>query len=451
MTKDPHLYHIPPQSLEAEESLLASVLVNNSIFHDIVDVVTPGDFYRASHQKIFGAIVDLFSRKGPVDLTTLSNALRKRGQLEEIGGSTYLSNMIDQVPLAVNAPHYAQIIREKACLRDLIETANHVVKRCFEDRDGAGEILDEAQRRINDIAIGGQNETFTTMQELTDRTYEYLESLNAGKAPKGIKTGFWQLDAITGGFIGSKLIVLGARPRIGKTSMMLNMSANMARNGHKVGIFSIEMDKEELDISLLAAEAGINSLRLKFGTGPDQYDWDKISDASARKRSWPIIIDDTGALPIMELCRRARKMKRIGCEIIFIDQFSKIKGDRRKNKFEEATEIVERLGDLKKELRLPIVLLAQINRKLEDRGNKKPNLADLKNTGQLEEEADIVLLLHREEEYYPMDDNKGLANLEIAKHRGGPCKDIELLWDAKRTLFRSAKLEPEQPWYGDQE
>ena len=388
MTKDPHLYHIPPQSLEAEESLIASILVNNSIFLDIFDLVVPSDFYRASHQKIFRAIFDLFSRKEPVDLTTLSNELRKRGQLEQIGGSTYLSNVIDQVPFAVNAPHYARIVREKACLRNLIETANVIVKRCFEDRDNAIDILDDAQKRINDIAISGQNETFTTMKKLTEQTYEYLESLNANKAPKGIKTGFWELDMITGGFIGSKLIVLGARPRIGKTSLMVNMSANMARNGHKVGIFSIEMDKEELDISLLSAESGINSMRLRFGKGPDRYDWEKIVEASERKSKWPIIIDDTGALPIMELCRRARKMKRIGCEIIFIDQFSKIKGDRRKTKFEEATEIVERLGDLKKELRLPVVLLAQINRKLEDRGNKKPTLADLKNTGQLEEEAD---------------------------------------------------------------
>lgn len=443
--KDPHLYHIPPQSLEAEESLLASILVNNSIFHDIADIITPSDFYRSAHQKIFGAIVDLFSKKEPADLTTLTNALRKCGHLEEMGGPAYLSKMIEQVPYAVNAAHYARIVREKACLRTLIETANVIARRCFEDRDGAGDILDEAQRRINDIAIGGQNETFTTMKELTDQTYEYLESLNAGKAPKGIKTGFWQIDAITGGFTGSKLIVIGARPRIGKTSFMLNLSANMAKNGHQVGIFSIEMDREELDISLLAAEAGINSLRLKHGTGPDRYDWDKISDASDRKSTWPIIIDDTGGLSIMELCRRARKMKRLGCEIIFIDQFSKIKGDRRKTKFEEATEIVERLGDLKKELRLPIVLLAQINRKLEDRGNKKPMLADLKNTGQLEEEGDIVLLLHREEEYCPLPENEGLANLEIAKHRGGPCKDIELLWDAKRTLFRSAKPE-QQEW-----
>jgi len=190
-------------------------------------------------------------------------------------------------------------------------------------------------------------------------------------------------------------------------------------------------------------------MRLRFGKGPDKYDWEKIIEASDRKSKWPIIIDDTGALPIMELCRRARKMKRVGCEVIFIDQFSKIKGDRRKTKFEEATEIVERLGDLKKELRIPIILLAQINRKLEDRVNKKPTLADLKNTGQLEEEADIVLLLHREEEYNPLPENKGKANLEIAKHRGGPCRDIELLWDAKRTLFTSAKPAPEE-WSGCQ-
>ena len=444
MTKDPYLYHLPPQSLETEESLLASILVDNRTYHDIVDIINPNDFYRSAHQKIFAAMTELFSKKEPVDLSIITNCLRKHGQLEEIGGPLYLTQLIDQVPLAVNAPHYARIVREKSCLRTLIETANFIAKRCFEDQDNVSDILDDAQRKITDINIGGQNETFTTMEELTCQTYEYLEGLNAGKALKGIKTGFWELDMLTGGFFGSKLIVLGARPRIGKTSLMLNMARNIARNGHKVGIFSIEMDKEDLDIGLLSAESGINSMRLKIGSGPDKYDWEKIQQASERKSEWPIIIDDTGALPIMELARRARKMKREGCEIVFIDQFSKIKGNRRKTKFEEATEIVECIGDLKKGLRLPIVLLAQINRKLEDRGDKKPMLADLKNTGQLEEEADIALLLHREEEYYPSSENMGKAELEIAKHRGGPCRDIALKWDAKRTLFTSAEPEPYQ-------
>ena len=444
MTKDPSLNNLPPQSIEAEESVLSAIMVNNNKYFDIVDTLTPPDFYRSAHQKIFSAMVKLFSKKEPIDLTTLTNILCKQNQLEEIGGSSYLAKIVDTVPFAVNAPHYAQIVREKACLRQLIEKANTIIKRCFEDSDSAAIILDDAQREITSINIGGQNDTFTTMEELTCQTYESLEALNSGEAPKGIKTGFWELDMLTGGFIGSKLIILGARPRIGKTSMMLNMSRNMAKNGHRVGIFSVEMDKEELDISLLSAESGINSMRLKTGTGPDKYDWEKIQQASEQKSKWPIIIDDTGALPIMELCRRARKMKRSGCEIIFIDQFSKIKGNRRKNKFEEATEIVECLGDLKKELRLPVVLLAQINRKLEDRGNKKPTLADLKNTGQLEEEADIALLLHREEEYYPSSENKGKANLEIAKHRGGPCRDIALNWDAKRTKFTSAEPEPNQ-------
>jgi replicative DNA helicase len=444
MTKDPSLYNLPPQSIEAEESVLSSIMVNNDIFLAVADILTPGDFYRSAHQKVFSAMVKLVSQNEPVDLTTLSNILKKQNQLEEIGGSSYLVKIIDEVPLAINAPHYAKIVREKASLRELIEKANTIIRRCYNGQGEAGLILDEAQREITSINIAGQNETFTTMEKLTYQTYEYLETLNAGRAPKGIKTGFWELDMLTGGFIGSKLIVLGARPRIGKTSIMLNMAASMAKNGHKVGIFSIEMDKEELDISLLSAESGINSMRLRMGSGPDKYDWEKIVRASEKKSKWPVIIDDTGALPIMELCRRARKMKRDGCEIVFIDQFSKIRGDRRKNKFEEATEIVERLGDLKKELRMPVVLLAQINRKLEDRGNKKPTLADLKNTGQLEEEADIALLLHREEEYYPSPENKGKANLEIAKHRGGPCRDIALNWDAKRTLFTSAETEPKQ-------
>ena len=438
---DPMSNRVPPHNREVEESLLCSLILDNQVFDDVAGVISPGDFYTPALQKIYTAISTLLTKgRQPVDLPILASYLQDQGELENVGGAPYLASLVNDIPIASNAQRYAQIIAGKAALRQLIEKSHRIISECFECSEPPDEIIDRAQAEITGIQVGGLAECFVKMDQLTLETADRLEAARKGRNDQGIKTGIYELDTLTGGFWGSKLIIVGARPRIGKTAFMCNIARNMAKVGHMVGIFSIEMDRGEIDDRFLAAESGVNSLRFNYLRGNDPQtlaDWNRITEAMCRKSEWPIIVDDTGGLPILELCRRARRMKKAGVKIIFIDQFSKIRGDRSRSKFEEATGIVECLGDLKKELRMPVVLLAQINRKLEDRRIKKPTLADLKNTGQLEEEADIALLLHREAEYRPTPENRAKAVLSIAKHRGGPCKDIELLWDAKRTMFKN--------------
>lgn len=427
---------IPPQNIEAEEAVLAACLLSQKAFEDSLGILQPSDFYRTAHQVIYEAFLSLQSNKTPVDLITTKDALRDLGKLDEIGGATYLSHLIDECPMATHMVHYCGILKRKATAREMIETCFGIIQACFEATDDSlSEVIDEAQSNVLNIAMDTGQDTFHAMDRLFMEGVERWEGLNEGRKKRGLKTGFKEIDFVTGGFFGSKLIIIAARPRIGKTALMINMSQNMAGDGHKVGIFSIEMDKEDILDRFVSSKTGINSMRLSFGSGPNADEWQRINSVGDVFSKYPILIDDSGGLTIQELKRRARRMRKEGAEIIFIDQLSKIRGDRRRNKFEEATGIVEELADLKKELRIPVILLAQINRKAEDRDNKKPTLADLKNTGQLEEDADIVFLGHRAYEYTKDPEDKHKATWEVAKHRGGPCRTIRMGWAAKTTTF----------------
>ena len=434
MTTDTN-YRLPPQNIDVEQSVLAGCLLFQEPMEAALDIIRPTDFYRTAHQTIFQVIQVLHAGKKPVDLQTVAESLRGQNKLDEVGGATYLSELTE-VPMAVSMEHYCGIIRKKAVAREMIAACHDTIKNCFEANDDTlSDVIDQSQSRILEIGIDIDKIKFLTMLELTVSAMDRYEDLNMGKRESGVKTGFEGIDLCTGGFHGSKLVIIAARPRIGKTALMTNMARNMALNGKQVGVFSIEMDVDDIFDRFLSRETGINSMRLGMGTGPGPDDWSKIVDAASRMSEYQILFDDTGGLTIQELKRRARLMRKAGVDIIFIDQLSKIKGDRRKSKFEEATAIVEQLADLKKELRIPVVLLAQINRRAEDRDNKKPTLADLKNTGQIEEDADIVLIGHRAYEYTKAEDQKDKAVWEIAKHRGGPCRNINMKWHAKTTTF----------------
>ena len=434
---------LPPHNIELEQEALSVSIIDPECLEELADILIPEDFYRTQHQEIWRELLRCKSKNQSISLVTLYDSLKGKDI-----SATYLSELVNEIPMAVNPKACADKIRCYATARKALYETQKAERRIFSasSEEELLEVIEAAQVAFVgiDLKNPGQS-TFTSMEDLTNQTIDRYEALNAGGLPTGIKTGLSELDAITGGFGGSKLIIIAARTRMGKTSLMQSMARNMAKAGHKVGIFSIEMDKEEIDDGFFSKESGINSMRLTRGAGegkagPHRDDWEAITEAAGRKASWPIWIDDTGGLKIAELKRRARRMKKLhGVEIIFIDQLSKIKGNRSKSKFEEATQIVEEIGDLKKELRIPIVLLAQVNRKLEDRTIKEPTLSDLKNTGQLEEEADIVLLLHREYEYTHKPEDAEKALLIIAKHRGGPCRDIQLNWDAKRTLFSDLK------------
>ena len=416
---------LPPQNIETEESVLAGCILHPDYAEQALDILKPEHFYRTAHQQIFKIIGNLTEQKEPVDLITVATKFKAKGAV------SFVAALIDN-PVPINIEHSCNIIKERAMLRTAINICSRIRTDCYQT-DNPQETISQAQADILNIDSISQK-TFSTLEELTIEGLDRYEEMSHQEKETGIKSGFLELDTLTGGFRGSKLILLAGRPGSGKTALMLNMTRNMAKRGHKVGVFSIEMEKEELFDRLMSSETGINSIQLQTGR-LNVDEWNSVHEAAARKSNWDITVDDTGGLTINELRRRIRKFHKKGVEIIFIDQLSKIIGDRKKSKFAEMTEIVENLGTLKKEIRIPIVLLCQINRKAEESTNRKPMLGNLKNTGQLEEEADIALIIHREYEYTREENKKHEAVLDLAKHRNGPTRNINLYWNAKTTTF----------------
>lgn len=336
---------ILPQNIELEESILAGCLGNADYLEDAVDNILPEHFYKTAHQQLFSTIIHQYRQKNPVDALSLFIILKELGLSDKTGGAAYLARLID-IPIPSNMEYACEKLKETAILRKTIEICNKATNACF-DNNNAKEVVDVIQRdilAINDFSINN----FITMENLTYQSIDRYEKAKNGKSEHKIKTGFHEFDCLVGGLDGSKLIILAARTRIGKTSIMLNMALYMAQHDNMVGIFEIEMDKEDLDDRIMSALTGINTIKLQSGKYLNKEDWQEITRASGIKYNLPIIIDDTGGLKISELKRRIRKMKKLGCKVIFVDQLSKIIGNRRKSKFEEATEIVEELGHLKK-------------------------------------------------------------------------------------------------------
>lgn len=429
---------VPPQNLEIEQSVLAGCLLFSDSLEDAVDNILPQHFYKTAHQNLFLTIIQQYKQKNPTDSASVFTALKENKLLDEIGGAAYLALLLD-VPVPPNMEYACEKLKEAAILRKTIEICNKTTTACF-DNNNAKDVIDNIQKEI--LAIDGfSNNNFVTMKELTPQSIDRYENAKKGNGEYKIKTGFHEFDTLVGGIGGSKLIIIAARTRIGKTSIMLNIAQYIAQHSDMVGIFELEMDKEDLDDRIMAGLTGINTIKLQSGKYLNEKDWYKINEAAEIKYNMPIIIDDSGGMKISELKRQCRKMKKMGCKIIFIDQLSKIVGNRRKSKFEEATEIVEEIGHLKKELRMPIVLLAQINRQAVNRIGQRPMLEDLKNTGQLEEEGDIVILLHRPYVYTKDSEDEHTVFFDVAKARGAPERTIELYWNGKTTTFTNIPQE----------
>lgn len=436
---------VPPQDIEIEQSIIAGCLHEVDYLNDAVDNILPEHFYRSSHQEIFSVMIKQHKQNNPIELSLMFAVLKEAGILDKIGGASYLTILHD-TPVPSNMEYFCNKLKETAILRKTIEICNKTITACF-DNNNAIETIDNIQKEIlgiDDFSV----DNFVTMKDLTPQSVDRYEKASKGEGDYKIKTGFYEFDSLIGGGLsGSKLIIIAGRPRMGKTSLMLNMSQYMAQRGDMVGIFEIEMDKEDIDDRIMASLTGINMLKLRTGKFLSEKDWQKINEAASKKYELPIIIDDTGGLKISELKRRGRKMKKLGCKIIFIDQLSKIIGDRKKSKFEEVAEIVEEISHLKKELRIPIVLLAQINRQAITRTGKRPMLEDLKNTGQLEEDADIVILLHRPFVYTKNPDDKDYALFDVAKVKDGPEREINLHWDGKTTSFTNPLQDEYQDYH----
>jgi len=431
--------------------MLSAVLVDNDTLLDVVEILSPEDFYKSAHQKIYSAIIDLFSRNEPVDLVTLTNILREQGRLEEVGGALYLAKLLDAVPMAVNAPYYAKIVHDKACLRKLIEKSSDIAKRCFEDRGNVEDVLDYAESTIFEISQDKIRPAFYPIGKIILDNIETLEERQGNKALiTGIPTGFRKLDNLTAGFQNSDLLILAARPGMGKTALALNIARNVAvEENIPTAIFSLEMAKEQLSMRLLCSEARIDSNRVRSGFF-SQEDWVQLTNACGVLSEAPIYIDDSPDITAMTIRAKARRMKMDkGLGLVIIDYLQLMKSraflERRDL---EISEISRSLKSLAKELNIPVVALSQLNRRLEERSDKRPQLSDLRESGALEQDADIVAFIYRDELYNKAPDNphRGKAELIIAKQRNGPVGVVHMAFLDTYTRFESlASEEPPEP------
>jgi replicative DNA helicase len=445
-SKDPVPYGLPPQNIEAEESILSAILIDNDALLDVIEALGPEDFYRTAHQKIYEAITDLFDKAEPVDLVTLANKLKEKGQLEVVGGASYLARLVDTVPLAVNARHYAKIVHDKASLRRLIEKANAIVKRCFEERGEAEDVIDFAESAVFELSEQKARQSFYPLSKIILGNIETLEENQGNRSlVTGVPTGFNQLDNLTSGLQNSDLIILAARPSMGKTALALNIARNAAVDGNiPVAVFSLEMSKEQLSLRMLCSEARIDSSRLRGGFF-SMEDWHRLTDAAGILSESPIYIDDSPSLSAMEIRAKARRLKmdkNIG--LIIIDYLQLMQGRSSAERRDlEISEISRGLKALAKELELPVMALSQLNRMLEQRTDKRPRLSDLRESGALEQDADVVAFIYRDEVYNKEDDNpnRGTAEIILSKQRNGPTGDVFLSFQKSFTRFENLASE----------
>ncbi len=448
-TPDESIHPVPPQNLDAEEALLCSILVDNEVLLDIVDVLLPEDFYRSSHQKIFTAVLELFGKNEPVDLITLTEQLEAKHQLKEVGGAAYLASLLDEVPAAVNAAHYAKIVHDKACLRMLIVKSKHIIRKCFEERGEVDAVIDFAETAIFEISRHKTTKAFVPISRIIEANIDTLEERQGNKAlVTGVPTGFTQLDTLTAGLQRSDLIILAARPSMGKTAFALNIARNAAVDADfPVALFSLEMSKEQISMRMLCAEARIDSSRLRSGFF-SQDDWVRLTDAAGLLSDVPIYIDDSPDISVMEIRAKARRLameRELGLIIIDYLQLMKVRVslDRRDL---EISEISRSLKALAKELNVPVLALSQLNRRLEERSDKRPQLADLRESGALEQDADVVAFIYRDEVYNKDENNpnRGIAEIILSKQRNGPVGTVPLTFINAYTRFENPAAPYEQ-------
>ncbi len=442
---DPAMTKLPPHSIDAEESILSAILIDNDTLIDIVEILTAEDFYKPAHELIFRAMTDLFGRAEPVDIVTVINCLKESGKLELTGGATYLSRLVDTVPITVNAQYHAKIIHNKASLRRLIEKSSEIIHKCYDELGEVDETLDFAQHTIFSIADNKLKPSFSHLSDLINTNINTLEERQNNQSEfTGIPTGYAQFDKLTSGLQNSDLIILAARPSMGKTAFALNVARNVAVDENRlVAVFSLEMAKEQLSMRLLTSEARINSDRLKNGT-IGEADWERVSEAAGIISEAPIFIDDSPNITAMEIRAKARRLKMDNdLGLIVIDYLQLMRGpsmgDRRDL---EIAEISRSLKGLAKELSIPIVALSQLNRMLEQRADKRPLMSDLRESGAIEQDADIIAFIYRDEVYNKEENNpnKGKAELIIAKNRNGATGTAHMTFIGKYTRFENASI-----------
>jgi replicative DNA helicase len=448
-TIEANVRRLPPQSLEAEESVLGGILLDNAALDRVVESVRADDFYREAHRKIFRAMLALSERNEPADLITLAEALRARGELDEVGGGSYLAELADRVPTAANIAHYARIVRDRAILRGLISAATEIATRGYDPGNNVGDLLDRAEQLIFGISERQIRPAFVRMQDIVVESIKTIERLYEQKqSVTGVPTGFVDLDRLTSGLQPSDLVIVAGRPSMGKTAFCLNIAEHAAlRANTGVAIFSLEMAKEQLAMRMLCSNARVDLARVRTGQLRG-HEFQDLAMSAGRLADAPIFIDDTPALSVLELRAKARRLKRDAnarLGLIMVDYLQLMRSSEGKDSREqEISEISRSLKALAKELSLPVIALSQLNRQVESRHPPIPRLADLRESGAIEQDADVIAFIYREEVYVEESDKKGVAEIIVAKQRNGPIGSVELSFLREFTLFEDRAFKSDE-------
>jgi len=431
---------IPPQNIEAEQSVLGSLLLDKDALLKVADFLRPDDFYRDDHKLIFEAILKLFEKRRPIDVLTLTDILEKEKKLREVGGASYLTTLVNSVPTAANVMTYAQIIQQKATLRRLISTATTIAELGYDEETEMETLLDKAESSLFAVSQKYIKQYFTPIKDILAESFDRIDKLHKEKGTlRGVPTGFRDLDNLLAGMQKSDLIILAARPSIGKSSLALNFADHVAcEEKIPVGIFSLEMSKDQVIDRLLCLRGAVDSWKLRTGNLDDE-DFGKLNYAMGVLSEAPIFIDDTPIINSMEIRTKARRLQaEQGLGLIIVDYLQLMQGSYKANldsRVQEVSEISRNLKGLARELNVPVLALSQLSRAVEHRDNKRPMLADLRESGSIEQDADVVMFIYREDYYDQQTEQKNIAEILIRKHRNGPTGDISLFWKPEYMRF----------------
>lgn len=446
MTKNPiDNTKVPPQNIEAEKSVLGALMLDKDAIIKVANLVRTGDFYKEDHNIIYQAMVDLYEKREPIDVLSLSNLLDEKNKLEKIGGSSYLTSLVSNVASSANIVHYAKVVQKKSTLRKLIESASQILELGYNESEDVEKILDEAEQKLFGVSQKYIKQDFVPIKSILESAFNRIDELHKGDHKlRGVPTGYPDLDNLLAGFQKSDLIILAARPSIGKTTFALDLARQIAvQQKVAVGIFSLEMGSDQLVDRMLAAQSGVDLWRLRTGklkSGDGDDDFQRIGEAMGILSEAPIFIDDAGSANIMEMRTMARRLQsehNVGVIIIDYLQLMEGRSSNGSNRVNEISEISRGLKQLARELNIPIIALSQLSRSVEARSPQIPKLSDLRESGSIEQDADIVMFLYREDREKPDTPNKNIVDVLISKHRNGPVGKVSLYFQENCTTFKS--------------
>ncbi|MCK5413134.1 MAG: replicative DNA helicase [Candidatus Pacebacteria bacterium] len=435
---------LPPQNIEAEQSVLGSLMIDKNAIIKIGDLLSAEDFYKNSHGKIYEAMLYLYEHHEPIDLLSLSSRLKDTNELEKIGGHSFLASLANTVPTAANVVHYAKIVSKKAVLRKLIDNASQIIVDAYNETEEIEKTLDNAEQKIFSVSKKHIRQDFTPIKPVLEEAFDRIDELHKNKGQmRGIPTGFTELDNILSGLQESNLVIIGARPSVGKSSLAMDLARHAAVDAKvPVGVFSLEMSKGEVIDRLICAQANIDLWKLRTGklsSMGENDDFSKIGHAMGVLSEAPIFIDDSASLNVMAMRTMARRLQsEHGLGMIIVDYLQLIEGrSNSDNRAVEVSEISRSLKGLARELNIPIIALSQLSRGIESRTDQKPKLSDLRESGSIEQDADVVMFIYREDRVNSETENKNIAEILVAKHRNGPIGSVQLFFNQQCTSFRN--------------